>query len=44
MAVINSLIMSVGMQEKDEILKYFDLLENVWDKYSIYNKDNDFKK
>lgn len=44
MAVINSLIMSVGMKEKDEILKYFDLLEDVWDKYSIYNKENDFKK
>ncbi|HBH11827.1 MAG: Transcriptional regulator, RpiR family [Clostridiales bacterium 38_11] len=44
MAVINSLIMSVGMKEKDEILKYFDLLEDIWDKYSIYNKENDFKK
>lgn len=38
MAVINSLIVSVGMKEKDDILKYFDLLEDVWDRYSIYNK------
>ncbi len=38
MAVINSLIVSVGMKEKDDILKYFDLLEDVWNRYSIYNK------
>jgi DNA-binding MurR/RpiR family transcriptional regulator len=38
MAVINSLIMSVGLKEKQDIVKYFDLLEDVWDKYSIYNK------
>lgn len=38
MAVINSLIMSVGMREKDDIVQYFDLLENVWDRYSIYKK------
>ena len=38
MAVINSLIMSVGIREKDDIVQYFDILENVWDKYSIYKK------
>jgi DNA-binding MurR/RpiR family transcriptional regulator len=38
MAVINSLITSVGLKEKQDIVKYFDLLEDVWDKYSIYNK------
>lgn len=41
LAVINSLILTVGMREKDDIVKYFDLLEDVWDKYSIYNKPID---
>ena len=38
MALINSLIISVSLKEKNEIMQYFDLLENVWDRYSIYKK------
>ncbi len=43
MAVINSLIMTVGFKEKEDIVKYFDMLEEVWQKYSIYNKTYDQK-
>jgi len=39
MALINSLIVNIGLKEKDDIIKYFDLLEDVWEKYSIYNQD-----
>ncbi len=43
LALINSIIINIGMREKDDIVKYFDLLENVWEKYSIYNQDFDNK-
>ncbi len=43
MALINSLIVNIGLREKDDIVKYFDLLEEVWEKYSIYNQDFDKK-
>lgn len=36
MAVSNALAISVGMKEKEEIKKYFDDLEKMWKKYSIY--------
>ena len=36
MTVANALAISVGMKEKEEIKKYFDDLEKIWEKYSIY--------
>ena len=36
MTVANAMAISVGMKEKEEITKYFDDLEQIWKKYSVY--------
>jgi DNA-binding MurR/RpiR family transcriptional regulator len=36
MSVINALIVGVGMREKISISKYFEKLENIWDKNKVY--------
>ena len=36
MTVANALAISVGMKEKQEITKYFKDLEQIWEKYSVY--------
>ena len=36
MSLINAFIVSIGMSKKDEIKNTFDDLENIWEKYSIY--------
>lgn len=35
-SVVNALIVSVGMKEKEDIKEYFDELEGIWKKYSVY--------
>ncbi|MBP1925398.1 DNA-binding MurR/RpiR family transcriptional regulator [Sedimentibacter acidaminivorans] len=40
MCMLNSLIVNIGMQEKDDILQYYDRLEELWDSHSIYQSDN----
>ena len=37
LSLINAIIVAVGMREKDEITEYFDKLENIWERYNIYN-------
>lgn len=40
MSLLNSLIIAIGMRERDVIGKYFSELENIWREYNIYdNKD-----
>ncbi|MCC5909876.1 MAG: MurR/RpiR family transcriptional regulator [Clostridiaceae bacterium] len=39
LSLINALIISVGMKEKEEITHYFNRLEGLWDKYNVYDKD-----
>lgn len=36
LSLINALIVSVGMKEKDKITDTFEKLENIWDEYGIY--------
>ena len=36
LSVANALIVSVGMKEKEDIKEYFDELEGIWEKYSVY--------
>jgi len=36
LSIVNALIVSVGMKEKDDIKEYFDDLEQIWDRYSVY--------
>jgi DNA-binding MurR/RpiR family transcriptional regulator len=40
MCMLNSLIINIGMQEKDDIVQYYDRLEELWDSHSIYQRDN----
>lgn len=39
MCMINSLILNIGAKGRDDIVEYFNDLENLWDKYSIYQQD-----
>lgn len=43
MCLLNSLIINLGIKEKDDIVQYFDRLEKLWDEYSeysLYQQDN----
>ncbi|MDD2493839.1 MAG: MurR/RpiR family transcriptional regulator [Tissierellia bacterium] len=40
MCMINSLIINIGIQEKDDIVQYYDRLEELWDSHSIYQHNN----
>jgi len=40
MCMLNSLIINIGIQEKEDIVRYFDRLEELWDSHSIYQSDN----
>ena len=36
LSLCNALIVSIGMKEKEDIKSYFDDLEKIWEKYSVY--------
>lgn len=38
-SVINALIVALGMKHKDEVVKTFEDLENIWDEYEVYDKE-----
>lgn len=40
LSVINALIVAIGMKKKHEIIKTFQKLENIWDKYGVYENFN----
>lgn len=40
MCMLNSLIVNIGIQEKDDIVQYYDRLEELWDSHSIYQCDD----
>ena len=37
MSLINALIIALGEEKKEDLSKYFEELENVWEKYNVYN-------
>lgn len=39
LSMINSLIMNIGIQEKDDIVEYYNKLEQLWDNHSIYQNE-----
>lgn len=39
MCMINSLILNIGAKERNDIVQYFNDLEDLWDKHSIYQQD-----
>jgi DNA-binding MurR/RpiR family transcriptional regulator len=40
LAMINNLIINIGIQEKEDIVEYYNRLEQLWDNNSIYQNDN----
>lgn len=40
MCMLNSLIINIGLQEKEDIVQYFDRLEELWNNHSIYQREN----
>ncbi|GAA0866247.1 MurR/RpiR family transcriptional regulator [Paraclostridium tenue] len=36
LSICNALVVSIGMKEKEDIKSYFDDLEQIWEKYSVY--------
>lgn len=40
MSLINALIVSIGIEKKDEITSNFEDLEQIWKKYNVYNINN----
>ena len=41
LAVINALIVAVGMSRRDEIEQTFNKLERIWEEYDVYEKPED---
>jgi DNA-binding MurR/RpiR family transcriptional regulator len=39
LAMINNLIINIGLQEKEDIVEYYNRLEQLWDNNSIYQND-----
>ncbi|MFA7411742.1 MAG: MurR/RpiR family transcriptional regulator [Tissierellaceae bacterium] len=37
MSLINALIVSIGMEKRKDITSYFEELENIWNKYHVYD-------
>lgn len=38
LSLINALIVAVGLQMKDDLVKSFDRLESIWEEYDVYQK------
>ncbi|ABW19111.1 MurR/RpiR family transcriptional regulator [Alkaliphilus oremlandii] len=38
LSLINALVVAVGMREKDKITEYFNKLEDIWEKYNVYER------
>lgn len=36
LSLANALVVSIGMKEKEDIKEYFDDLEKIWEKFSVY--------
>ncbi|MBC6003243.1 MurPQ operon repressor [uncultured Clostridium sp.] len=36
LSICNALVVSIGMKEKEDIKSYFDDLEQIWERYSVY--------
>lgn len=39
LSVINALIVALCMKKKDEVINNLETLEDIWDEYQVYNKD-----
>lgn len=40
MSLINALIVAIGIHKKDDVKSSFESLEEIWEKYNVYNVNN----
>lgn len=40
MSLINALIVTIGLHKKDDVKSSFESLEDIWEKYNVYNVNN----
>ncbi len=40
LSVINALIVAIGLRKKESINEVFEKLENIWDEYQVYQKED----
>ena len=40
LSLFNALIIAIGMRRKEEVAKTFSELENIWDEYGVYEKND----
>ena len=38
LSLINALLVAIGLKKRDEIAQTYDRLEEIWDKYEVYEK------
>ncbi len=43
LSIINAMIVALGKKKKDELTDVFGRLEEIWDKYEVYNKNDEAK-
>jgi len=41
LSVINALIVAIGLRKKEEVFSVFEELENIWDEYDVYEKNDE---
>ncbi len=39
LSVINALVVALCMKKQDEVIKTLETLEDIWDEYQVYSKD-----
>ena len=39
LSVVNALVVALCMKKRDELTKTLGSLEEIWDEYQVYNKD-----
>lgn len=40
LSVINALIVATGLRKKEEVAKTLEKLEEIWDEFQVYEKEN----
>ena len=41
LSMINALIVAIGLEKSEEIAEIYRKLEDIWEEYSVYEKDHD---
>ena len=39
LSVVNALVVALCMKKQDEVIKTLETLEDIWDEYQVYSKD-----